>query len=196
MIKAGGNEYAVPTTVRFDGGHMVLTDFIRPIPDYPKPGILFRDITPLLGNADTLGQAVHDLAHPYRDAGITSVVAIEARGFILGGAVATKLHAGFVPLRKPGKLPHETVSEPYELEYGMDELHMHTDALKERDRVLLIDDLIATGGTAKAALALIEQSGAELVAAGFVIDLPDLRGAERIRSLGHSVTTLMEFPGH
>lgn len=176
-----------------------LTDLkaaIRSIPDYPKPGIVFRDITTLLGDARAFRRAVDELVHPFAGGRIDKVAGIEARGFILGGAVAHQLSAGFVPIRKKGKLPHETVRIAYSLEYGVDEMEIHTDAIGQGQRVILIDDLIATGGTAVAATQLLRQIGAEIVAACFVIDLPDLGGAEKLRNLGVEVRTLMSFEGH
>jgi adenine phosphoribosyltransferase len=175
---------------------MSLADAIRTIPDYPKPGILFRDITTLLGNARAFRRSVDELVQPYAGAGIQQVAGIEARGFILGGAVAHQLSAGFVPIRKKGKLPHETVSIAYSLEYGVDEMEVHADAVKPGDKVILIDDLIATGGTATAAVTLLKRLGADVVAACFVIDLPDLGGADKIRALGVPVRTLIAFDGH
>ncbi|MDQ4137022.1 MAG: adenine phosphoribosyltransferase [Pseudomonadota bacterium] len=169
---------------------------VRTIPDYPKPGILFRDITTLLGDARAFRQAVDELARPYAGAGIDKVAGIEARGFILGGAVAHGLAAGFVPIRKKGKLPHETVRIAYSLEYGVDEMEVHADAIGSGQRVLLIDDLIATGGTAVAAVNLLRQIGADVIGACFVIDLPDLGGADKLRALGVDVLTLMSFEGH
>src|ERR671916_1338942 len=169
---------------------------VRTIPDYPKPGILFRDITTLLGDARAFRQAVDELARPYLGAGIDKVAGIEARGFILGGAVAHGLAAGFVPIRKKGKLPHETVRIAYSLEYGVDEMEIHTDAIGQDERVILVDDLIATGGTAGGATQLLRQMGANIVAACFIIDLPDLGGAEKLRALGVEVRTLMSFEGH
>jgi adenine phosphoribosyltransferase len=177
----------------------VLTDLkasVRTIPDYPKPGILFRDITTLLGDPRAFRQAVDELVRPYAGAGIDKVAGIEARGFILGGAVAHGLAAGFVPIRKKGKLPHETVRIAYSLEYGVDEMEVHADALGSAQRVLLIDDLIATGGTAVAAVNLLRQIGADVIAACFVIDLPDLGGADKLRAQGVDVRTLMSFEGH
>jgi adenine phosphoribosyltransferase len=174
----------------------MLTDAIRTIPDYPKPGILFRDITTLLGDAAAFRQAIDGLCTPFAGARIDKVVGIEARGFILGGAVACQLGAGFVPIRKKGKLPHTTVRIAYSLEYGIDEMEMHRDALGAGQRVLLIDDLIATGGTAIAASKLLRSLSADIVAAGFVIDLPDLGGAAALRELGVPVTSLVQFPGH
>jgi adenine phosphoribosyltransferase len=175
---------------------MNLTDAIRTIPDYPKPGIMFRDITTLLGDAVAFRRAVDELTEPFAGARIAKVAGIEARGFILGGAVAHQLGAGFVPLRKKGKLPHTTFSVEYALEYGIDELHMHCDACAAGERVLLIDDLIATGGTAVAAVQLLRRTGAEVVAAAFVVDLPDLGGAKRLEAAGAPVTALVQFGGH
>jgi adenine phosphoribosyltransferase len=173
-----------------------LAAHIRSIADHPKPGILFRDISTLLGNGPAFRQAVAELTAPYANARIDKVAAIEARGFILGGAVAHQLRAGFIPLRKPGKLPHTVTTVEYALEYGTDRLEMHTDAVGPGDRVLLVDDLIATGGTAEAGLTLLRGAGAGVVAAVFVIDLPDLGGAQRLRNLGVPVTALIAFPGH
>ncbi len=169
---------------------------IRNIPDYPKPGIMFRDITTLLGNARAFRRAVDELVHPWAGGKIDKVAGIEARGFILGGAVAHQVSAGFVPIRKKGKLPHLTVSIAYSLEYGVDEMEMHADAVTKGERVILVDDLIATGGTAEAAVKLLQQIGAEVVAACFVIDLPDLGGAKKIEALGVPVRTLVSFDGH
>lgn len=175
---------------------MNLADTIRSIPDYPKPGIVFRDITTLLGNARAFRRAIDELVQPWAGGKIDKVAGIEARGFILGGAVAHQLSAGFVPLRKKGKLPHETVSIAYSLEYGVDEMEMHKDAILPGERVILVDDLIATGGTATAAATLIKSMGAVIEAACFIIDLPDLGGADKLRALDVSVRTLMSFDGH
>jgi len=176
--------------------NVALKESIRSIPDYPKPGIIFRDITTLLSDPRSFRRAVDSLVHPYAGGRIDQVAGIEARGFILGGAVAHQLSSGFVPIRKKGKLPHTTVKIAYALEYGTDEMEIHVDAVKPGDRVLLVDDLIATGGTATAAVNLLRQIGAEVIAACFVIDLPDLGGAQRLRDLGVTVRTLMEFEGH
>ncbi|RYB01864.1 adenine phosphoribosyltransferase [Lichenibacterium ramalinae] len=173
-----------------------LRSSIRSIPDYPKPGIVFRDITTLLGDARAFRRAIDELVQPWAGTKVDKVAGIEARGFILGGAVAHQLSAGFVPIRKKGKLPHATVSIAYSLEYGIDEMEMHEDAVAPGERVILVDDLIATGGTATAAVALLKRIGAEVEAACFVIDLPDLGGARKIRDLGVPVRTLMEFAGH
>lgn len=173
-----------------------LTASIRSIPDYPKPGIIFRDITTLLGDALAFRQAIDALVAPYTDVRVDKVAGIEARGFILGGALAHQLSAGFVPIRKKGKLPHATVSMAYDLEYGSDEMEMHADAIKPGEKVLLTDDLIATGGTAEGAVKLIRELGGEVVSACFVIDLPDLGGRKRLEALGVEVRTLVEFSGH
>lgn len=169
---------------------------IRTIPDYPKPGILFRDITTLLGDARAFRRTIDELVQPWAGTKIDKVAGIEARGFILGGAVAHQLSAGFVPIRKKGKLPHATVSIAYSLEYGLDEMEMHRDAVAPGERVILVDDLIATGGTAEGAVKLLQKLGAEVVAACFVIDLPDLGGARKIKELGVPVRTLLAFEGH
>ena len=169
---------------------------VRSIADYPKPGIVFRDITTLLGDATAFRQAVDELVRPYAGLGIDKIAGIEARGFILGGALAHQLSAGFVPIRKKGKLPHETVRIAYSLEYGVDEMEMHVDAVKPGEKVILTDDLIATGGTAEGAVKLLRQQGAEIVSACFVIDLPDLAGRRKLEALGVEVRTLMEFSGH
>ncbi|AOO83595.1 MULTISPECIES: adenine phosphoribosyltransferase [Bosea] len=175
---------------------MNLADTIRAIPDYPKPGIIFRDITTLLGDARAFRRAVDELVQPFAGLKIAKIAGIEARGFILGGAVAHQLSAGFIPVRKKGKLPHETVSVTYQLEYGTDEIEVHKDAVKRGERVLLVDDLIATGGTAEGAVSLLSSLGAEVVAACFIVDLPDLGGADKVRRLGVPVRTLVSFSGH
>ena len=173
-----------------------LKDAIRTIPDYPKPGIMFRDITTLLGNARAFRRAVDELVQPWAGMKIDKVAGIEARGFILGGAVAHQVSAGFVPIRKKGKLPHKRVSIAYSLEYGLDEMEMHEDAAEKGDRVILVDDLIATGGTAEGAVKLLRQLGAQVLAACFIIDLPDLGGAAKLRKLDVPVRTLISFEGH
>lgn len=174
---------------------MDLRTTIRTIPDYPKPGIQFRDITTLLADARAFRQAVDELVQPFAGLKIDKVAGIEARGFILGGAVAHQLSAGFVPLRKKGKLPHRTRWVEYALEYGSDALEVHLDAFMSGERVMLVDDLIATGGTALAAAELLRQGGAEIVAAAFVVDLPDLGGAARLAAAGVPVSTLVAFEG-
>ncbi len=169
---------------------------IRTIPDYPKPGIMFRDITTLLGDARAFRRAVDELVQPWAGSKIDKVAGIEARGFILGGAIAHQVSCGFVPIRKKGKLPFKRVSIGYSLEYGIDEMEMHEDAVVAGERVNLDDDLVATGGTAEAAVKLLQRIGANVVAACFVIDLPELGGAAKIRKLGVPVRTLVSFEGH
>jgi len=175
---------------------MNLKDTIRSIVDYPKPGIVFRDITTLLGNPRAFRRAVDELVQPYAGTGVEKVAGMEARGFILGGAVAHQLSAGFVPIRKKGKLPHETVSIAYSLEYGVDQMEIHRDAIVAGEKVVLVDDLIATGGTACAAVQLLRNLGADVVATCFVIDLPELGGAEKLRAMGVPVRSLVAFEGH
>jgi adenine phosphoribosyltransferase len=173
-----------------------LVEAIRNIPDYPKPGVMFRDITTLLGNARAFRRSVDELVHPYAGGNVDQVAGIEARGFIIGGAMAHQLSSGFVPIRKKGKLPHDTVRIAYSLEYGVDEMEMHRDAIVPGDKVLLVDDLIATGGTAEAAVKLLQQMGADIVCACFIIDLPDLGGRRKLEALGVNVRTLIAFEGH
>jgi len=175
---------------------MDLRDAIRTIPDYPKPGVMFRDITTLLGDPRALRVAIDRLVEPYVGAGIDKVAGIEARGFVLGGAVAHQLAVGFAPVRKKGKLPWRTLRQEYQLEYGVDSVEMHEDALKAGEKVLIIDDLIATGGTALAAVKLIEGLGAQVVGASFVIDLPELGGRQKLRDLGLRTEALCAFDGH
>jgi adenine phosphoribosyltransferase len=178
-------------TLEFD-----LRTSIRTIPDYPKPGIMFRDITTLLGNARAFRRAVDELVQPWAGSKIDKVAGMEARGFILGGAVAHQVSAGFIPIRKKGKLPHKRVSIAYSLEYGLDEMEMHEDAVTRGEKVILVDDLIATGGTAEGAVKLLKQQGADVLAACFIVDLPELGGADKIRKLGVPVRTLIAFEGH
>jgi adenine phosphoribosyltransferase len=173
-----------------------LRAFIRTIPDHPRPGVQFRDITTLLGNAQALRATVAALAAPWQGAGVTHVAGIEARGFILGGALACQLGAAFVPLRKKGKLPHTTIGVEYSLEYGVDELEMHADAVKPADRVLLVDDLIATGGSAAAGVRLLQSLDATVVGATFVIDLPELGGTAKLEKAGIRTLSLVRFEGH
>ena len=172
-----------------------LQSLIRTIPDYPKPGILFRDITTLIEHPQGFRESVERLAAAHRELGITHVAGIEARGFIFGAGVAIALGVGFVPIRKRGKLPGAKIRQSYTLEYGEDEMEIHEDALAAGARVLLVDDLLATGGTAEAGVRLIEKLGAELVAAAFVVDLPDLGGRKRLTALGIDVRTLCAFEG-
>jgi adenine phosphoribosyltransferase len=175
---------------------MDFADTIRTIPDYPQPGIMFRDITTLLGNARAFRRAVDELVQPYAGIRVDKVAALEARGFILGGAVAHQLGVGFIPMRKKGKLPHSVIGEDYALEYGTDRVEIHTDALEPGEQVLLVDDLIATGGTASAGIRLLERAGARVIGCSFVIDLPELGGADKLRAMGKSVSALVAFEGH
>ena len=174
----------------------VLRTAIRTIPDFPSPGILYRDVTTLLADPVALRRAVDGLAEVAEDGTVDAVAGIEARGFVFGAAVAVRLGCAFVPLRKPGKLPYETIGVDYELEYGSDRLEMHVDAVDPGARVLLVDDLIATGGTALAGVDLVRSAGAEVVGAAFVVDLPDLGGAAALREAGVDVHTLVGFDGH
>lgn len=173
-----------------------IREAIRAIPDYPRPGIIFRDITPLLGDARAFRLVVDYLVEPWKDQRVDRVAGIEARGFILGGAIAHQLSAGFVPIRKKGKLPHATVRVAYSLEYGLDEMEMHRDALAAGERILLVDDLLATGGTAEAAVKLLRSLGAQLLGACFIVELPELGGAARLAALEVPVRALVAFEGH
>jgi adenine phosphoribosyltransferase len=175
---------------------MDLRSVIRTISDYPKPGIMFRDVTTLLADARGFRRAIDELVQPLAGAKIDKVAGIEARGFILGGAIAHQLSVGFVPIRKKGKLPYKTIGERYSLEYGVDEIEIHIDAVTKGEKVLLVDDLIATGGTASAAIRLIERAGGEVVLCSFVVDLPDLGGAGLLRAMGKQVVALVAFEGH
>ena len=168
---------------------------IRTIEDYPHEGIMFRDITTMLGDPRAFRRSVDELTQPFTGLKVSKIAGIEARGFILGGAMAHQLSAGFVPIRKKGKLPHDTVRVAYSLEYGVDEMEMHRDAVHEGESVIVVDDLIATGGTAEAAIKLLQQMGANVVAACFVIDLPDLGGRKKIEALNVPVHTLIEYEG-
>lgn len=175
---------------------MDLKDLIRTIPDYPKPGIMFRDITTLLSHGEGFRKTIDRLVDHHKDGDVDLVAGIEARGFILGGALAHQLEVGFIPIRKKGKLPGETIGEEYDLEYGTDTVEIHVDAVAKGQRVLLVDDLIATGGTALAAIALLERAGAEVVGTSFVVDLPDLGGRAKLEAAGHDVRVLCAFDGH
>ena len=176
--------------------HMPIKSKIRTVPNYPKTGIMFRDITTLLSDAVGFKMMINELIHRYSDLKIDKVVGIEARGFIVGAPLAYGLGVGFVPVRKKGKLPAQTLSHEYDLEYGTDCVEIHVDAIQAGERVLLIDDLLATGGTAEAAITLIEKIGGKILECGFVIDLPDLGGRQRLEKLGHTVFALTEFSGH
>ncbi|WP_428771617.1 adenine phosphoribosyltransferase [Vibrio sp.] len=169
---------------------------IKSIPDYPKPGILFRDVTSLLEDATAYQATIRLLVERYQDKGFTKVVGTEARGFLFGAPLALELGVGFVPVRKPGKLPRETIGESYELEYGIDTLEIHVDAIKAGDKVLVVDDLLATGGTIEATTKLIRQLGGEVEHAAFVINLPEIGGNERLAGLGLQVYSICEFEGH
>jgi len=172
-----------------------IKDKIRTIPHWPKQGVMFRDITTLLKDSDGLKNMIDLLVERYKNIPIDVVVGIESRGFITGAILAYKLGVGFVPIRKPGKLPAETVSEEYELEYGKDKIEMHTDAINKGDKVLLSDDLLATAGTALAACKLIEKLGGEVVECSFIVDLPELGGKKKLEDKGYKVFNLVEFEG-
>ncbi|EXU77198.1 MULTISPECIES: adenine phosphoribosyltransferase [Erwinia] len=173
-----------------------LQNSIKSIPDYPKPGILFRDVTSLLEDPDAFALTIKLLVERYREAGVTKVVGTEARGFLFGAPVALALGVGFVPVRKPGKLPRKTFAESYELEYGTDQLELHCDAITAADKVLVVDDLLATGGTIEATARLIRRAGGEVKDAAFVINLFDLGGEARLNALGIECFSLVSFPGH
>lgn len=168
---------------------MNLDSYIRDIPDFPKEGVVFKDITPLLASPEGFRESIDLLARPYEDAGVTKVLGAEARGFILGGALAYKLGAGFIPARKPGKLPWTTTSSEYALEYGTDQLEMHTDAVGPGDRVLIVDDVLATGGTAAAKADLVTRGGAEVIGYAFLMELDFLGGRSKLGD--HKVVSLM-----
>lgn len=172
-----------------------LKELIRTVPDFPEPGIQFRDITTLIGHPEGMAASVYHLAGLARDAGAKKIAGMEARGFIFGAAVAVELGVGFIPVRKPGKLPIETIGIDYALEYGTDRLEMDPAAVNEGEKVVIVDDLIATGGTALATTELLRKAGASVSQALFVIDLPDLGGASQLRKAGVEVATLMEFEG-
>jgi adenine phosphoribosyltransferase len=174
---------------------VAIKSLIRTIPHYPKQGIMFRDITTLLKDPIGLRLTIDEIARRYKDKKVTKVAGIESRGFIIGAPVAYLLGVGFVPIRKKGKLPGETIGHDYELEYGADRIEIHTDAISPGERVLLIDDLLATGGTAEAAAALIAKMGAQVVECCFIVDLPDVGGRKRLEKLGLKVFALCEFEG-
>ncbi|MBD3677478.1 MAG: adenine phosphoribosyltransferase [Rhodobacteraceae bacterium] len=170
-------------------------DYIRTIADFPHEGIMFRDVTTLFADARGFRMAIDQLLHPYAGEPINKVVGLEARGFILGGAIAHQLSVGFVPIRKKGKLPGTTIAQDYKLEYGEAIMEVHDDALKPGEKVLLVDDLLATGGTAEAGIKLIERLGAEIVGCAFVVDLPELGGRKLLEGLGYDVHALCDFEG-
>jgi adenine phosphoribosyltransferase len=183
----------------FDGeerGVENLKRLIRTIPDYPKPGIMFRDVTTLLRDADGFEHAIIAMANPFQDENVDAVAGIEARGFILGGAVADRLGCGFIPIRKKGKLPWRTIGQEYAMEYGIDAVEIHEDAIRMGECILLVDDLVATGGTAEAATQLVRRSGGQVVGATFIIDLPELGGLKRLEGLGVKCHALVSFEGH
>lgn len=173
-----------------------LKSLVRTIPDYPKKGILFRDITTLIEHPEGFKASIEQVAEAHRHLNVTHVAGIEARGFIFGAGVAIALGVGFIPVRKKGKLPGETIGQNYALEYGVDTIEIHADVLDGNDTVLLVDDLIATGGTAIAAVGLLRRTGARVANAAFIIDLPDLGGAAKLEAEGVEVSTLMAFAGH
>ena len=170
---------------------MDLTAHIRPIPDFPKPGILFRDITPLLADAAAFAEAIGRMAEPWRGAGLDAIAAVEARGFLFAGPLALALDVGVVPVRKPGKLPADTIAHEYELEYGRDRLEMHSGVLRPGSRVLVVDDVLATGGTAAACMRLIEAGGGEVVGAAFLVEIEPLGGRERLAP--HRVESVLVY---
>ncbi|MBI5921878.1 MAG: adenine phosphoribosyltransferase [Betaproteobacteria bacterium] len=174
---------------------MPIKSRIRTVPHYPKHGVMFRDITTLLKDPVGLRVTINELVNRYTDSRIAKIAGIEARGFIIGAALAFQLGVGFVPIRKKGKLPAKTVGHNYELEYGTDRIEMHVDAVSPGENILLVDDLIATGGTAEAACKLIESMGGKIAECCFVIDLPDLGGRKRLEKIGQKVFALCEFEG-
>jgi len=176
--------------------NIAIKSLIRAIPDYPKPGVLFRDITTLLIDPIGFQNVIDELAMRYRTTKLDKIVAIESRGFIFGSVLAFQLGIGFVPIRKKGKLPAKTIGQDYALEYGTDRIEIHVDALSKGEKVVLIDDLIATGGTAGAAVQLLQSMGVSILECSFIIDLPDLGGRRHLEKQGQSVFSLCEFEGH
>ena len=174
---------------------MTIKSRIRTVPHYPKTGVMFRDITTLLKDPVGFRVTINELVNRYTGMRLDKIAGIESRGFIIGAALAYQLGTGFVPIRKKGKLPAETIGQDYELEYGTDRVEIHVDAITKSEKVLLVDDLIATGGTAEAAASLIEEAGGEIVECCFVIDLPDLGGRKRLEGKGYKIFTLCEFEG-
>lgn len=171
-------------------------DYIRTIPDFPHEGIMFRDVTTLFADPRGFRMAIDQMLHPYAGMRIDKVVGLEARGFIMGGAIAHQLSVGFVPIRKKGKLPGKTLQQDYKLEYGEATMEIHDDAVRAGEKVLVVDDLLATGGTAEAGIKLLERLGAEIISTSFIIDLPELGGRKRLEAMGHDVQVLCEFDGH
>ncbi|WP_434144784.1 adenine phosphoribosyltransferase [Photobacterium leiognathi] len=174
----------------------LISNSIKSIQDYPKPGILFRDVTSLMEQPEAYRATIDVLVEKYKDQGITKIIGTEARGFLFGAPLALALGVGFVPVRKPGKLPREVIAESYELEYGKDTLEIHKDAISEGDRVLLVDDLLATGGTIEATTNLVRRLGGTVEDAAFVINLPDIGGEARLQGLGLNVFSICDFPDH
>ncbi|MGF1682569.1 adenine phosphoribosyltransferase [Photobacterium makurazakiensis] len=174
----------------------LIKNSIKSIPDYPKPGILFRDVTSLMEDPAAYQATMQVLIEKYQDQGITKIIGTEARGFLFGAPLALELGVGFVPVRKPGKLPREVIGESYELEYGQDTLEIHVDAINDGDKVLLVDDLLATGGTIEATTKLVRRLGGTVEDAAFVINLPDIGGAERLKGIGLNVFSICDFDGH
>lgn len=181
--------------MRDNGRRKTVKDYIRTIVDFPHEGIMFRDVTTLFADARGFRMCVDQLLHPYAGEEIDKVVGLEARGFIIGGAIAHQLSVGFVPIRKKGKLPGATISEDYQLEYGEAVMEIHDDAIQPGEKVLVVDDLLATGGTAGAGIKLLERLGAEIVGCAFIVDLPELGGRKLVESLGMDVHVLCEFEG-
>ena len=169
---------------------------IRTIPDFPIDGIMFRDVTTLYSNSEAMKEVIKLTCDYWRNEGLTSIAGIEARGFITGSIIANQLSLPFVPIRKKGKLPHDTLSQEYELEYGKATIEIHSDALNSNDKVLIVDDLIATGGTALASIELVKKLGANVNGCTFIIDLPELKGKEKIEEIGIKAQTLCSFEGH
>ena len=180
---------------KFEKKPFNIASYIRTVPDYPKAGVMFRDVTSLWQDAQGFRRTVDEMVQPFAGVRIDKVVGIEARGFVIGGAIAHQLSVGFVPVRKKGKLPSETLGEDYALEYGTDRLEMHADAVKPGEQALIVDDLIATGGTAEATVSLIRRAGGEAIGASFIINLPDLGGAGKLEALNVPVIYLTEFAG-
>jgi adenine phosphoribosyltransferase len=173
-----------------------VANYIRTIPDFPHEGIMFRDVTTLFADPRGFRMAIDQMLHPYAGLRIDKVVGLEARGFIMGGAIAHQLSIGFIPIRKKGKLPGKTLSQDYKLEYGEATMEIHDDAIQPGEKVLVVDDLLATGGTAEAGIKLLERLGAEIVSTSFIIDLPELGGRKRLEALGIDVQALCSFDGH